>query len=139
MSYPHSCVLLVGATSGIGLAMAERFIAAGSKVIAVGRRRDRLDAFVDKHGSAKAGSIPFDIVNSAGVPQFVEEATSRYPEIDCVYLNAGRSRGYNFAKPNEVNLDSFRGDIELNFLSFVDLTKAFLPFLMAKDSPTSIT
>ncbi|PVH99449.1 NAD(P)-binding protein [Periconia macrospinosa] len=45
MSFPYKHVLLVGATSGIGSAMADLFISQDIKVTAVGRRRDRLDAF----------------------------------------------------------------------------------------------
>lgn len=61
MGFPYKTVLLVGATSGIGLALAERMIENGIFVIAVGRRKDRLDAFVSKHGSDKAAASQFDI------------------------------------------------------------------------------
>lgn len=73
MSFPFKTVLVVGATSGIGLAMAERFVLGGKKVIAVGRRKDRLDAFVQKHGADKTDSFVFDITNTAGLDAFVAE------------------------------------------------------------------
>lgn len=130
---------MVGATSGIGLAMAEKFITSGSKVIVVGRRKDRLDAFVTKHGVEKAGAVPFDITDTMGIPMFVEAVTSKYPEIDCVFLNAGKSNAFNFAEPKTVDLNGFHNDIELNFSSHVNLTHAFLPFLMAKQTTTAIT
>jgi NADP-dependent 3-hydroxy acid dehydrogenase YdfG len=73
MAFQYKHVLLVGATSGIGKAMADRLIKAGSKVTVVGRRKDRLDEFVEKHGQEKAKAAPFDIADRDKIPQFVSE------------------------------------------------------------------
>jgi NADP-dependent 3-hydroxy acid dehydrogenase YdfG len=53
MSFKYNKVLVIGATSGIGYASAERLVQEGKKVIVVGRRKENLDAFVDKHGKDK--------------------------------------------------------------------------------------
>ena len=71
MSFPYKTVLIVGGTSGIGAAMAEKLILKGSKVIVAGRRQERLDDFVSKHGSDKAGGIKVDITNHTGIDSFV--------------------------------------------------------------------
>ena len=73
MSFPYKHVLLVGATSGIGKAMADKFIAEGIRVIAVGRRQDRLDAFVAKHGTSKASGIVADISKLESIAAFAEK------------------------------------------------------------------
>lgn len=73
MSFPHRHVLMIGATSGIGAAMADRLVVEGSKVTAVGRRKDRLDAFMQKHGNSKAQAAPFDIANLDQIPQFADK------------------------------------------------------------------
>lgn len=73
MPFTYKTVLIVGATSGIGLGMAEKFVAEGVKVIVSGRRQEKLDAFVQKHGSAKAGAIRFDITDTAGLDAFVNK------------------------------------------------------------------
>lgn len=62
---------MIGATSGIGAAMADRLVQEGSKVIAVGRRQDRLDDFVRRHGKDKAGAVIFDINDRHNMDQFV--------------------------------------------------------------------
>ena len=49
MAFPYKHVLLIGATSGIGKAMAERLVAEGVKVTAVGRRKDALEEFENAH------------------------------------------------------------------------------------------
>ncbi|KAL8835770.1 MAG: hypothetical protein Q9176_006718 [Flavoplaca citrina] len=137
MSFPYKCVLMVGATSGIGLGMAEKLIREGSKVIAVGRRQDRIDAFVRKHGD-KAGGVAYDISDNQNLGKFVENITSSYPDLDCVFLNAGVQAVYDLSKPNQVNLAAFHKEMSVNFTSFVNISLAFLPFLQSKQSPTSI-
>lgn len=72
MSFPYKHVLLIGATAGIGRAMANRFAETDVKVTAVGRRQERLDEFVRKHGSDKASSVAFDISKIDEIPAFVE-------------------------------------------------------------------
>lgn len=70
MSFPYKHVLLVGATAGIGAAMADRLVSGGVSVTAVGRRQDRLDAFVQKHQDHKATAVPFDISKTEEAPTF---------------------------------------------------------------------
>lgn len=137
MSFPYKCVLMVGATSGIGLGMAEKLIREGSKVIAVGRRKDKIDEFVRKHGN-KAGGVSYDISDSQNLNKFVQTVTSTYPDLDCVYLNAGVQGVYDFTNPNQVDLAAFHKEVGVNFTSFVDISTAFLPFLQSKQPPASI-
>lgn len=73
MPFQYKTILMIGATSGIGLAMSECLVQEGSKVVAVGRREDNLDAFVSRHGKDKAAAIKFDICDSAGMDDFVSE------------------------------------------------------------------
>lgn len=73
MVFQYKRVLLVGATAGIGAAMADKLIEEGSKVIAVGRRQERLDAFVAKHGAERASAIRFDVTDRAGLDAFVNK------------------------------------------------------------------
>ena len=72
MSFPYKHVLLIGATAGIGAAMADKYIEQGIKVTAVGRRAERLDAFVAKHGSSKASGAVFDITATDKLDGFVK-------------------------------------------------------------------
>lgn len=72
MAFQYKHVLLIGGTSGIGRAMADRLIKADAKVTVVGRRHDRIDDFVKAHGEDKASGIAFDISKVDEIPQFVE-------------------------------------------------------------------
>lgn len=73
MEFHYKHVILIGATSGIGAAMADRLVQAGAKVTAVGRRQDRLDDFVGRHGNSKTRAVTFDIGNIEKIPQFAAE------------------------------------------------------------------
>ena len=79
MTFPYEQVLMVGATSGIGAGIADRLIHEGCKVIAVGRRQDRLDEFVRKHGSDKASAVKFDITDRGKIDDFVRESVTLVP------------------------------------------------------------
>ena len=71
MPFQYRRVLVIGATSGIGQALASRLIAEGSSVIAVGRRKEKLEEFVHKHGKDKSTAVPFDITELDKIPNFV--------------------------------------------------------------------
>jgi NADP-dependent 3-hydroxy acid dehydrogenase YdfG len=73
MPFPYKNVLITGATSGIGQALAERMIEAGVFVIAVGRRQDRLDALAAKYSSDKIAVEAFDVSNIAAIPEWANK------------------------------------------------------------------
>ncbi|TQV92410.1 hypothetical protein V2A60_007102 [Cordyceps javanica] len=138
MGFTYKTVLLVGATSGIGAALADKLVQEGSKVIAVGRRQDRLDAFVQKHGDEKAGAIEYDVTDKAGLDTFVQRVIKEYPELDCVLLNSGMQRMIRLTQPAEVDLDAFHHEINTNFTSVVNLALKFGAVLLEKQTPTAL-
>ena len=71
MPFPYKRVLVIGATSGIGEALASKIISEGSSVIAVGRRKENLEKFVHEHGKDKATAAPFDITKLDMIDNFV--------------------------------------------------------------------
>jgi len=74
MPFIYKKVLVIGATSGIGEALASRLIQEGTSVIVCGRRKERLEAFVHKHGKDKASAVPFDITELDRIPAFVTKS-----------------------------------------------------------------
>ncbi|CAO2648852.1 Nn.00g098010.m01.CDS01 [Neocucurbitaria sp. VM-36] len=138
MSLPYKHVLLIGATSGIGRAMAKRFISEGLKVTTVGRRQERLDDFVAQHGSDKASGLAFDIADLNGIPGFIETAMQAHPSIDCVFLNAATQSRADFSKPETVDLNVFHREITINFTAYVNLVHAVLPHLLKHNRQASL-
>lgn len=72
MALPYKHYLAIGATSGIGLAMATQLVQIGAKVTVVGRRQERLDEFVQTHGPEKTDGVAFDISRLDDIPEFAK-------------------------------------------------------------------
>ncbi|OAA71847.1 oxidoreductase, short-chain dehydrogenase/reductase family [Akanthomyces lecanii RCEF 1005] len=138
MSFSYKNVLLVGATSGIGAGLADKFVQEGAKVIAVGRRQDRLDAFIQKHGAAKASAIKYDVTDRDGLDAFSDRVVKENPHLDCVLLNSGMQRMVRLSNPAEVDLDAFHHEINTNFTSVVNLALKFSAVLLEKQTPTAL-
>jgi short-subunit dehydrogenase involved in D-alanine esterification of teichoic acids len=138
MSFTYNKVLILGATSGIGWALAEKIVQNGTSVIIVGRRKEKLDEFQNKHGSDKVASFVFDITALDKIPQFVADVTSAHPDLDAVFLNSGMQRGFDFSKPETVDLALLEEEFKTNYLSYMHLTTAFIPFLQKQKSETSL-
>lgn len=131
-------IAVFGATSGIGKALAERCVQDGSFVIAIGRRKENLDTLVETFGSHKVESTAFDITKLDAIPDFVSKLTDSHEDLDCVLLNSGIQRSFNFAKPETVDMNIVQEELVTNYLSQVALTQAFLPFLMSRKTQTTL-
>ncbi|RYP21872.1 hypothetical protein DL765_001948 [Monosporascus sp. GIB2] len=121
--------LIIGATSGIGEALAAKLLDEGTSVIVTGRRQERLDAFLSKHGSTSVSTVALDVTKLSEIPSFAASIIGDHPDLDCVVLNSGIQRAFNFAKPDTVDLGVFGEELTTNYLSFVHLATAFLPHL----------
>lgn len=123
-------VLITGATSGFGAAAVERFASAGWRVIATGRRAERLQPFVDRFGADKVHAAAFDVRDQAAM----EAALSALPEdfrgIDVLINNAGLALGT--APAQNANLQDWRTMIDTNITALVTLTHRLLPGLIER-------
>lgn len=131
--------LVLGATSGIGEALAAKLVSEGTKVVVAGRRQANLDAFVQKHnnngdnsgsGDAMATAVRFDVTDLDAIKPFAASITAQHPDLDCVVVNSGVQRAFDFARPQEgVDLAQAALELTTNYTSAVYLTAAFLPHL----------
>ncbi|RPB09994.1 NAD(P)-binding protein [Morchella conica CCBAS932] len=137
-NFPYQTILLLGATSGIGYAMAERFLAEGRTVILVGRRQARLEQIAQKYSDkCKEGKLfwyTFDITKLDEIASWAAKITASHPTLDTLFLNSGIQRGFNFSKPAGVDLAMLQTELTTNYTAHIHLTHAFLPFLLAKSS-----
>ena len=63
--------------------------------------------------------------------------TKEHPDLDAVFFNAGIQRGFNFAKPETVDLDMIALELTTNYTANLHLTKAFLPHFLARQPKCS--
>jgi len=80
--------LITGGGSGLGKAIARCFIAAGARVILVGRRERQLDQVVAELGSS-AHAFPGDVTHLTELPRWIEDLESQVGAIDILVNNAG--------------------------------------------------
>ncbi|GAB7356696.1 hypothetical protein MBLNU459_g7405t1 [Dothideomycetes sp. NU459] len=135
MPFKYQKVLIIGGTSGIGKALAERLIENGSSVIVVGRRQDKLDEFTRKHKGSEG--MQFDITELNKIPEFADSAMKSHADIDCVFLNSGIQRGFDFSKPETVDKGVLYEEFNTNYLSYLHLVLAFTPHLQKQSKETS--
>jgi NAD(P)-dependent dehydrogenase (short-subunit alcohol dehydrogenase family) len=81
-------VLITGASSGVGLAAAQRFVAEGATVALLARRADRLTAVADDLGQA-AHAFPVDVADPRAVAEAVAGAAEALGGLDVVVNAAG--------------------------------------------------
>lgn len=84
-------VVVTGGTSGIGLAVAERFAAVGARVVVIGRDRGRLCAAADTLAGSAGGVLPLtcDVSSSESVDQAFRTVVEELGEVDVLVNNAG--------------------------------------------------
>ena len=82
-------VAVTGATSGIGWASVEQLLAAGARVVATGRRTDRLADLVTRFGDDALLTIAGDVRTAASAHELVDAAIGRWGRLDSIVLSAG--------------------------------------------------
>lgn len=55
-----------------------------------------------------------------------------HSDLDCILLNSGIQKPVDFSKPDTVDLETIREEFTTNYLSYLALAKAFLPFLQGQ-------
>jgi dehydrogenase/reductase SDR family member 7B len=123
-------VWVVGASSGIGAATAERLVAEGASVILSARRAERLEEVRARSSRPEAAvCMPMDVTDVDAHAARVEEAERAFGPVDVVVFCAGVSQR---ALAEQTSLDVDRRIMELNYLSVVGLTKQLLPRFLAR-------
>lgn len=123
-------VFITGATAGIGAAAARRFAEAGYRIVATGRRQERLDALAAELGPEKVHRIALDMRDEAAVAAAVDSLPEGFRDVDILLNNAGLARGLEPAQ--EADLANWREMIETNILGLVAITRALLPILVER-------
>ena len=128
---PRMIILITGATAGFGLAIARRFGGESNRIIAVGRRKDRLDALVKELGANAVHPIVLDVRDRAGVASAVAALPPELAAIDLLVNNAGLALG--LAPAYQASLDDWDTMVDTNIKGLMYMTRAVLPGMVARD------
>ncbi len=124
-------VLVTGATAGFGNAIARRFVKDGHRVIAVGRRKDRLDALGAELGSAVL-PVALDVTDKQAVAMLPGSLPSDWQAVDVLVNNAGLALGVSAAQVSKV--DDWDTMIATNVSGLVRVTHAILPGMVERNA-----
>lgn len=123
-------VLITGATAGFGLAAARRFARDGWKVIATGRRAERLEALVAELGADVVCPCAFDIRDAAAIDAALDGLPDAFKTIDLLINNAGLALGTGPAQ--EADLAQWQQMVDTNITGLMTITHRMLPRLIER-------
>lgn len=122
-------VLVTGATSGFGRAIARRFAAAGSRLIVTGRRAERLEA-LSAELTVPVLPLAFDMREGEAMDRALAGLPPDFADVDVLVNNAGLALGLNPAP--RADFADWQQMIDTNCTALVRLTRALLPGMVAR-------
>jgi uncharacterized oxidoreductase len=135
MNLSHNTILLTGGASGIGLALATRFLQAGSQVIVVGRRADKLAEAQQLYPALITRQC--DVADAAERVELVRWATATYPRLNLLVNNAGIQNRIQLAEAG-ADWDAVRQEIVINVEAPIHLATLLIPHLRQQSNAAII-
>ncbi len=123
-------VLVTGATSGFGKETVKIFAKDGCKIIAIGRRKDRLKELKDELVDSDIYAIALDVRDKEAVFDAIKNLPKEYEEIDILVNNAGLALGLE--KAPDALLEDWEIMIDTNIKGLMYITKAVLPIMVKR-------
>ncbi len=123
-------VLVTGATAGFGECITRRFIQQGHKVIATGRRQERLQELKDELGD-NLYIAQLDVRNRAAIEEMLASLPAEWSNIDILVNNAGLALGMEPA--HKASIEDWETMIDTNNKGLVYMTRAVLPGMVERN------
>ncbi|MFZ7012759.1 SDR family NAD(P)-dependent oxidoreductase, partial [Klebsiella pneumoniae] len=123
-------IMVTGATAGFGESITRRFIANGHKVIATGRREERLKTLKDELGD-NLYIAQLDVRNRAAIETLIADLPAEWQAIDVLVNNAGLALGLEPA--HRASVEDWEDMIDTNNKGLVYMTRAVLPGMVERN------
>jgi short-subunit dehydrogenase involved in D-alanine esterification of teichoic acids len=133
MDIAHRTVFIAGGTSGIGLALARRFSAAGSTVVVGGRNAGALTRLESEGFS----TVAIDVRSAESVRGAADDVLRRHPHLDTIVTMSGIMQMEDLRDPS--HFATAEATIDTNLLGTIRVIDAFTPHLIARGSGAIIT
>jgi NADP-dependent 3-hydroxy acid dehydrogenase YdfG len=124
-------ILVTGASSGFGKAIATKFAAGGWNVIITGRRKEKLDELakaLEANYGIKTLSLVFDVQDKKAVFDNLQNLPTEWQAINILVNNAGLALGRDSFE--NANLEDWETMIDTNVKGLLYASKAVLPILI---------
>ena len=131
-----STILITGATAGFGKALAQRLVRDGHRVIATGRRQERLDALAAELGPDLL-PMRLDVSDADTVSALPGSLPPEWREVDVLVANAGLALGLGPAWQCEIG--DWERMVSTNVGGVIGTTRALLPGMVARNRGHVIT
>ncbi|MDQ3292404.1 MAG: SDR family NAD(P)-dependent oxidoreductase, partial [Bacteroidota bacterium] len=129
MELSGNTVLITGGASGIGLALAERFLQAGSKVIVCGRREDKLQEARQKHPELHTHVC--DVGKESDRQDLFNWVAQSFPDVNVLLNNAGIQNRHPLVGSSQP-WSFHQAEIAINLEAPIHLAMLFIPHLQQK-------
>src|SRR5664280_1025549 len=130
----NKTIMITGATSGFGEAIALRFANDGYDVIITGRRKDLLDK-LEKNllspGKINVLSLCFDVRDKGEVKSVIENLPEEWKKIDILVNNAGLAVGLSHIQDGDT--DDWDRMIDTNVKGLLYVTRAVAPLMVTRN------
>ena len=126
--FQEQVVLITGASSGIGAALAREFARQGAHIVLMARRAERIEALAEElsGGGRSSLAITGDVTRDGDPERAVDLARSKFGRLDVAVANAGFSVGGRLV---DLTLDDYRRQLETNVFGVLRTLYAALPEL----------
>ncbi|MBK0402104.1 SDR family NAD(P)-dependent oxidoreductase [Adhaeribacter sp. BT258] len=126
---PNPTVFITGATSGIGRATALLLGNAGFRIIAAGRRTERLEELKTLLPAGNVHTLEFDVRDKAAVKNAIETLPETWKNIDVLINNAGNAHGLSDIQNG--NVDDWDLMIDINVKGLLYVSREIIPGMIA--------
>lgn len=120
-------VVITGASSGIGKALAEKYASEGFNLVLAARRIERLEELKEKLSNVEVLPVQTDVTKEADCKNLIDKAIEKFGKINILINNAGISMRASF---EEVQMDVLRQLMDVNYWGTVYCTKYALPHIL---------
>jgi len=129
MTFTNQTIIITGASSGIGKALALKLSTQNAKLVLAARNKSALEITAQEciDAGGKAIIVPTDVADPDACKNLIAKSLSAFGEISCLINNAGIGMWAKFEQIEDISI--FEQIMQVNYLGSVYCTHYALPYL----------